>query len=159
MSKKASRCDRCGHCCCDAQCDVVGISISVRGQKATSREIVPQIMLNTLVSSTYVVYVSVETKTRLSAARDTSGGKKTPGSVVNIIIFIYHTSNEHKIQKLNSLHISMEGYQKSNRSLNWPPMLIKQNYYPRESFREGLCNHRRWSVCLSVCLFVCYHNN
>jgi len=119
MSKKAPRCDRCGHCCCDAQCDVVGISISVRGQKATSREIVrfvvPQIMLNTLVSSTYVVYVSVETKTRLSAARDTSGGKKTPGSVVNIIIFIYHTSNEHKIQKLNSLHISMEGYQKSNR--------------------------------------------
>jgi len=39
---------------------------------------VPQIMLNTLVSSTYVVYVSVETKTRLSAARDTSGGKKHP---------------------------------------------------------------------------------
>ena len=31
--------------------------------------------------------------------------------------------------------------------------------YPRESFREGLCNHRRWfvdclSVWLSVCLFV-----
>jgi len=25
-------------------------------------------------------------------------------------------------------------------------------YYPRESFREGLCNHRRWFVCLSVCL-------
>jgi len=32
-------------------------------------------------------------------------------------------------------------------------------YYPRESFREGLCNHRRWFVCLSVCLFVCYHDN
>ena len=28
-------------------------------------------------------------------------------------------------------------------------------YYPRESFREGLSNHRRWFVCLSVCLFVC----
>ena len=27
--------------------------------------------------------------------------------------------------------------------------------YPRESFREGLCNHRRLFVCLSVCLFVC----
>jgi len=35
--------------------------------------------------------------------------------------------------------------------------------YPRESFREGLCNHRRWFVCLSVCLFVClsvcYYDN
>jgi len=29
------------------------------------------------------------------------------------------------------------------------------NNYPRESFREGLCNHRRWFVCLSVCLSVC----
>ena len=28
-------------------------------------------------------------------------------------------------------------------------------YYPRESFREGLCNHRRWFVCLSVCVSVC----
>ena len=27
-------------------------------------------------------------------------------------------------------------------------------YYPRESFREVLCNHRRWFVALSVCLFV-----
>ena len=27
--------------------------------------------------------------------------------------------------------------------------------YPRESFRAGLCNHRRTFVCLSVCLFVC----
>ena len=27
--------------------------------------------------------------------------------------------------------------------------------YPRESFREALCNHRRAFVCLSVCLFVC----
>ena len=26
--------------------------------------------------------------------------------------------------------------------------------YPRESFREGLCNHRRWFVCLSVCFFT-----
>jgi len=25
-------------------------------------------------------------------------------------------------------------------------------YYPRESFREGLCNHRSWFVCLSVSL-------
>ena len=32
-------------------------------------------------------------------------------------------------------------------------------HYPRESFREGLCNHRRWFVCLSVCLSVCYHDN
>ena len=32
-------------------------------------------------------------------------------------------------------------------------------YYPRESFREGLWNHRRTFVCLfvcpSVCLFIC----
>jgi len=28
------------------------------------------------------------------------------------------------------------------------------HYYPRESFREGLWNHRRWFVCLSVCLSV-----
>jgi len=27
-------------------------------------------------------------------------------------------------------------------------------FYPRESFRGGTCNHRRWFVCLSVCLFV-----
>jgi len=27
-------------------------------------------------------------------------------------------------------------------------------YYPGESFREGLCNHWRTFVCLSVCLFV-----
>ena len=32
-------------------------------------------------------------------------------------------------------------------------------YYPGESFREGLCNHWRTFVCLSVCLFVCYHDN
>jgi len=36
-------------------------------------------------------------------------------------------------------------------------------YYPRESFREGLWNHRHafvsLSVCLSVCLFVCHHDN
>ena len=31
--------------------------------------------------------------------------------------------------------------------------------YPRESFREGLCNHRRWFVCLLVRLSVCYHDN
>ena len=34
-----------------------------------------------------------------------------------------------------------------------------EHYYPRESFREGLCNHRRWFVCLFVCLSVCYHDN
>jgi len=28
-------------------------------------------------------------------------------------------------------------------------------YYPRESICEGLCNHRRTFVCLSVCLSVC----
>ena len=32
-------------------------------------------------------------------------------------------------------------------------------HYLLESFREGLCNHRRWFVCLSVCLSVCYHDN
>jgi len=32
--------------------------------------------------------------------------------------------------------------------------LVGLHYYPRESFREGLCNHRRWFVCL----FVCYHD-
>jgi len=40
---------------------------------------------------------------------------------------------------------------------------MQNDIYPRESFREGLCNHRRWFVCLSVCLFVClfvcYHDN
>jgi len=30
-------------------------------------------------------------------------------------------------------------------------------FIPRES--EGLCFYRRWFVCLSVCLFVCYHDN
>ena len=29
---------------------------------------------------------------------------------------------------------------------------IFTNFYPRESFREGLWNHRRTFVCLSVCL-------
>ena len=29
-----------------------------------------------------------------------------------IIIFVYHTRSEHKLQKLNSVHKSMEGYQK-----------------------------------------------
>ena len=28
------------------------------------------------------------------------------------IMFIYHTRTEHKLQKLNSVHKSMEGYQK-----------------------------------------------
>ena len=32
--------------------------------------------------------------------------------------------------------------------------LLFENFYPRESFREGLCNHRRTFVCLFVCLFV-----
>ena len=31
------------------------------------------------------------------------------------------------------------------------------DFYPHES--EGLWNHRRWFVCLFVCLLVCYHNN
>ena len=35
------------------------------------------------------------------------------------------------------------------------PWSVNRRHYPRESFREGLCNHRRWFVCLSVCLFVC----
>ena len=26
--------------------------------------------------------------------------------------------------------------------------VLELDYYPRESFREGLCNHRRWFVCL-----------
>jgi len=42
-----------------------------------------------------------------------------------IIIFIYHTRTEHKIQKLNSVNESMEGYQRSYSSLNWLPILIK----------------------------------
>jgi len=29
-----------------------------------------------------------------------------------IIIFVYHTRTEHKLQKLNSVHKSMTGYQK-----------------------------------------------
>jgi len=45
-----------------------------------------------------------------------------------IIIFIYHTRTEHKIQKLNSVNESMEGYQRSYSSLNWLPILIKRNY-------------------------------
>ena len=28
-------------------------------------------------------------------------------------------------------------------------------FYPRESFREGLCNHRRTFVCLALCPDVC----
>ena len=34
-------------------------------------------------------------------------------------------------------------------SIRMPRMLF---FYPRESFREGLWNHRRTFVCLSVCL-------
>ena len=34
---------------------------------------------------------------------------------------------------------------------------IRRHIYPRES--EGLCFYQRWFVCLSVCLFVCYHDN
>jgi len=45
-----------------------------------------------------------------------------------IIVFIYHTGTEHKIQKLNPVNKSMEGYQRSYSSLNWPPMPTKQNY-------------------------------
>ena len=32
--------------------------------------------------------------------------------------------------------------------------LFTGTYYPRESFREGLWNHRRTFVCPDVCLFV-----
>jgi len=49
--------------------------------------------------------------------------------VIIIIVFIYHTRIERKIQKLNSVNKSMEGYQRSYSSMNWPPMLIKQNYH------------------------------
>ena len=35
------------------------------------------------------------------------------------------------------------------------PVALFCSFYPRESFREGLWNHRRTFVCLSVCLFVC----
>jgi len=48
--------------------------------------------------------------------------------IIIIIIFIYHTRTEHKIPKLNSVHKNMEGYHRSYSSLNWPPMLIKENY-------------------------------
>ena len=53
---------------------------------------------------------------------------KFDASIVIIIIFIYHIRTEHKIQKLNSVNESMEGYQRSYSSLNWPPVLIKRNY-------------------------------
>ena len=36
-----------------------------------------------------------------------------------------------------------------------PELQAKIDFYPRESFREGLCYHRRTFVCLSVC----YHDN
>jgi len=48
--------------------------------------------------------------------------------IIIIIIFIYHIRTKHKTQKLNSVHKSMLGYQRSYSSLNWPSMLIKQNY-------------------------------
>ena len=51
---------------------------------------------------------------------------KFDASIVIIIIFIYHIRTEHKIQKLNSVNESMEGYQRSYSSLNWPPMLINK---------------------------------
>ena len=38
-------------------------------------------------------------------------------------------------------------------SLTYQKAYLSDNYYPRES--EGLWNHRRWFVCLSVC----YHDN
>ena len=34
----------------------------------------------------------------------------------------------------------------------WTYNVCELAYYPRDSFREGLCNHRRTFVCLSVCL-------
>jgi len=43
--------------------------------------------------------------------------------------------------------------------VSWVTSNNYQSFYPRESFREGLWNHRRTFVCLSVCLFVCYHDN
>jgi len=49
--------------------------------------------------------------------------------VIIIIVFIYHTRIERKIQKLNGVNKSIEGYQRSYSSMNWPPMLIKQNYH------------------------------
>jgi len=62
-------------------------------------------------------------------------GARTPAelnaeycTIIIIIISIYHTRTEHKIQKLNGVNKSMEGYQRRYSSLNWPPMLIKQNY-------------------------------
>ena len=48
--------------------------------------------------------------------------------IIVIIIFIYHSRTEQKIQKLNSVHKSMEGYQRSYSSLNWPSILVKQRY-------------------------------
>jgi len=48
--------------------------------------------------------------------------------IIIIVVFIYHTRTEHKIQKFNSVNKSMKGYQRSCSSLNWPPMLIKQNH-------------------------------
>jgi len=36
-------------------------------------------------------------------------------------------------------------------------LTVRILYYTRES--EGLCFYRRWFVCLSVCLSVCYHDN
>jgi len=58
-------------------------------------------------------------------------------------------------------HASFNTTPSSNNFLSSLP--CKRNYssicYPRESFREGLCNHRRWFVCLSVCFTVCYHDN
>ena len=46
----------------------------------------------------------------------------------SIIIFIYNTRTEHKIQKLNSVNQKYGRlYQRSYSSFNWPPMLIKQN--------------------------------
>ena len=51
---------------------------------------------------------------------------------------------------------SVEPVLKKKRRLRCKELAEKANY-PRES--EGLCFYRRWFVCMSVCLSVCYHDN
>jgi len=73
-------------------------------------------------------------------ARSTYDGdlKRAEISVRNIVSYFANTISD----DITILHVN----------LTYENLSI---HYPRESFREGLCNHRRWFVCLFVCPSVC----
>ena len=61
---------------------------------------------------------------------------------ITIIIFIYRTRTEHKIQKLNSVHYSMEGYRRSYSYAN-QTKLFNMNCNNNISTRQQLKSNRK----------------